>query len=436
MDDRKRGYDVSSELNDQKRPRQSDNGGGGTGGDVVSRICLSRSDFGKVIGKGGQTIANIRGKCGAIIKGTEVSDEKRLLVISGTFIQVVEAFDLVSEILYNNHMHSTPNEPFTFHVMIDHTKAGRVVGSKGSNIQALKSRSGATQVRVLKDPEDMNGTQLREILIEGSIHAVRRVHFHILELFYEINMMLIAASGANVIRGSTLYDMMTSQGSMTTPTFGAPPGFIPGSSNPLSARGTIIPMNSLASIGLHGDVVSRIREMQSYLNQFGLDLQVLDGRPHTTIPQMGFPPNEYTSASATNPYATPHHQQQQQQQQQHHSHHSSPLNNSSTGLAIGLSHSISSGSSGNDGHRKLEFYIPRETAGGIIGRGGQGLRDLMHETGCKIYIDKSETNDGARLVRILSNGTPDEESSLQFAKEVIIKRVNEIKDSHGEEIDG
>lgn len=81
MDDRKRGYDVSSELNDQKRPRQSDNGGGGTGGDVVSRICLSRSDFGKVIGKGGQTIANIRGKCGAIIKGTEVSDEKRLVII-------------------------------------------------------------------------------------------------------------------------------------------------------------------------------------------------------------------------------------------------------------------------------------------------------------------------------------------------------------------
>lgn len=427
MDERKRGYDVSTELNDQKRPRQSDNGGGNSNGDVISRICLSRSDFGKVIGKGGQTIANIRGKCGAIIKGTEVSDEKRLLVISGTFVQVVEAFDLVSEILYNNHMHSNPNEPFTFHVMIDHTKAGRVVGSKGSNIQALKSRSGATQVRVVKDPEDMNGTQLREILIEGSIHAVRRVHFHILELFYEINMMLIAASGANVLRGSTLYDMMTSQGSMSTPSFGAPPGFISGSSNSLSTRGTVIPMNSLASIGLHGDVVSRIREMQSYLNQFGLDLQVLDGRPHTAIPQIGFSPNEYASTSSSNPYATPHHQQ-------HHSHHSSPLNNSNP--TINLSHSISSGSSGNDSHRKLEFYIPRETAGGIIGRGGQGLRDLMHETGCKIYIDKSETNDGARLVRILSNGASDEESVLQFAKEVIIKRVNEIKDSHGEEIDG
>jgi hypothetical protein len=91
-------------------------------------------------------------------------------VISGSFAQVVEAFDLLSDLLYSNHMHSTPSEPFTFHVMIDHAKAGRVVGPKvgtmlpvsltsssssrqGSNIQALKSRSGATQVRVVKDPE-------------------------------------------------------------------------------------------------------------------------------------------------------------------------------------------------------------------------------------------------------------------------------------------
>lgn len=145
------------------------------------------------------------------------------------------------------------------------------------------------------------------------------------------------------------------------------------------------------------------------------------------MPQMGFPPNEYASTTSTNPYASPHHP--------HHSHHSSPLN-STAGLAVGLPHTISSGSSVNDGHRKLEFYIPRETAGGIIGRGGQGLRDLMHETGCKIYIDKNETTEGGRLVRILSNGSPDEESNLQFAKDVIIKRVNEIKESHGEEVEG
>lgn len=51
-------------------------------------------------------------------------------MISGSFPQVVEAFDLVSDILYTNYMHSNPGDPFTFHVMIEHAKAGRVVGPK------------------------------------------------------------------------------------------------------------------------------------------------------------------------------------------------------------------------------------------------------------------------------------------------------------------
>jgi predicted PilT family ATPase len=79
MDDRKRGYEVVAELNDQKRARPSGDSGMMNSTDVTSRIGVSRSDFGKVIGKGGQTIANIRAKCGAGIKGTEVSEEKRLV---------------------------------------------------------------------------------------------------------------------------------------------------------------------------------------------------------------------------------------------------------------------------------------------------------------------------------------------------------------------
>lgn len=59
----------------------------------------------------------------------------------------------------------------------------------------------------------------------------------------------------------------------------------------------------------------------------------------------------------------------------------------------------------------------------------------MQETGCKIYIDKNEM-DGSRLVRVISNvppGSIEEEANLQYAKEIISKRVNEIKDSHGED---
>lgn len=82
MDERKRGFDVAAELNDQKRARPSGEGNGSIASDVVSRICLSRGDFAKVIGKGGQTIAGIRAKCGAGIKGTEVNEEKRLVSLA------------------------------------------------------------------------------------------------------------------------------------------------------------------------------------------------------------------------------------------------------------------------------------------------------------------------------------------------------------------
>jgi hypothetical protein len=225
-----------------------------------------------------------------------------------------------------------------------------------------------------------------------------------LELFYDINLMLLATSGIPIHRGSTLYEMITSQSPQP---FGAPPGFMGSSSPP---RPPVIPISTLQSIGLHSDVVTRLRELQSYLNQFGLDLQVLDSRPQ--MPPIGFPPGDY-----------------------HHPHASSASSHGGGGLSHSLS-TASLGGGGPDGSRKLEFYIPRETVGGLIGRGGQGLRDLMHETGCKIYIDKTEM-DGARLVRVISNvppGSLEEEANLQFAKDIIIKRVNEIKDNtHGDE---
>jgi hypothetical protein len=243
------------------------------------------------------------------------------------------------------------------------------------------------------------------------------VHFHILELFYDINLMMIAASGAPIHRGSTLYDMITSQSNIAQP-FGAPPGFMGGA----APRSPVIPMSSLQSIGLHADVVTRLREVQSYLNQvtppsppsppipshflwlpqLGLDLQVIDTRPQ--MPPVGFPSNEYP----------------------HHAHVGGPS-----------PHSPGGPTGTQDGYRKLEFFIPRETVGGIIGRGGQGLRDLMHETGCKIYIDKFES-EGSRLVRIISNlppGTVEEETNLQFAKEILLKRAAEVKDSVGDLLD-
>jgi hypothetical protein len=60
-------------------------------------------------------------------------------------------------------------------------QAGRVVGPKGATIQQLKVKSGATQVRMQKDPRDFSGVLLRVLSIEGTLVAIRRLVNHIFE---------------------------------------------------------------------------------------------------------------------------------------------------------------------------------------------------------------------------------------------------------------
>lgn len=49
---------------------------------------------------------------------------------------------------------------FAINLLIDHSKAGKVVGSKGGNIQTLKTKSGCAQIRILKDPILVSGHTL------------------------------------------------------------------------------------------------------------------------------------------------------------------------------------------------------------------------------------------------------------------------------------
>jgi hypothetical protein len=58
--------------------------------------------------------------------------------------------------------------------MLEHSKAGKAVGSKGSTMQTIKHKSGATQVRVEKEPMDIAGATMRKLTIEGPLGAVRR----------------------------------------------------------------------------------------------------------------------------------------------------------------------------------------------------------------------------------------------------------------------
>ena len=43
----------------------------------VSRVLVKKSEFAKIIGKGGVTVNQIKTKCGASVRGVEIDDENR-----------------------------------------------------------------------------------------------------------------------------------------------------------------------------------------------------------------------------------------------------------------------------------------------------------------------------------------------------------------------
>lgn len=260
-----------------------------------------------------------------------------------------------------------PNEILTMHFMIEHSKAGRVVGTKGSNILSLRGKSGVMQLKMSKDPENIGDIALRDLTVEGTLLSVRRLHYHVLEMFNDPSRAGFQYEPVPAVLNS------------------APPGFVPNSNVAL------VPMSSLTNFGLPQDFVSRLKETQTYMHQLGLDLQVVDMRPQLQVAPFATAPVQYTFGGVPSMQGTARPQQRQKQEDKE----------------------IRDGEMG--------FYIPKEKVGGLIGRGGQGLRDLAVQTGCKIRVDRAEVN-GQRRV-ILSN---DSEAVMLKAKDIVMHVVSGI----------
>jgi hypothetical protein len=75
------------------------------------------------------------------------------VVVTGSFRQVVDAFDMILELLYAEYAQHASLDPFRMQLLVENTKAGRVVGAKGQTITMLKSKSGVVHINMSKDPE-------------------------------------------------------------------------------------------------------------------------------------------------------------------------------------------------------------------------------------------------------------------------------------------
>lgn len=289
---------------------------------VTSRIVVRKADFGKIIGKGGFMVNQLKAKCGASIKGSEIDEENRIVIMSGTVKQVLECFDLITELLHNTYQQASFTDTFAIHHLIDHSKAGRVVGAKGANINAMKTKSGCSQIRIMKDPIYYQSQALRILIFEGSLLTVRRAHY-------------------------LTQEILLPEGTMDS----------------LNNEPNIVPLSSVTSYGVSADTVRQLTEVQAYLNEFGLKLTVS------------------TVASA------PAHSNQAVQLQDDHS----------------------------DPNR-LIFYIPKLTAGSVIGKGAANLKSIMDEFDVNIYIDREEYQNMRKVVIRSENPT----SNLKAKEKVIV----------------
>ena len=144
-----------------------------------------------------------------------------------------------------------------------------------------------------------------------------------------------------------------------------------------------VPINSLTSVGLQAETVKQLNDMKQYLAvNFGLDMSI------SAIPGL----------------------------LAHSILHQGRGGNGSSG-----SSSSGNGYDNNSGKYRpnpddIQFMITKESAGGIIGKGGNSLKELQVEFGLKVYIER-DVIDGTHRNVILSGG---DASSRLLCQERII----------------
>lgn len=68
---------------------------------AITRLVISRDDLPKIAGIGGQTLVAIRDKTGGQVKVVDLpnSIDEKMVVLGGQMRQVIDAFDLITEVL-------------------------------------------------------------------------------------------------------------------------------------------------------------------------------------------------------------------------------------------------------------------------------------------------------------------------------------------------
>eukprot|EP00401_Gymnodinium_catenatum_P051524 CAMPEP_0117557602 /NCGR_PEP_ID=MMETSP0784-20121206/52410_1 /TAXON_ID=39447 /ORGANISM="" /LENGTH=391 /DNA_ID=CAMNT_0005354915 /DNA_START=80 /DNA_END=1254 /DNA_ORIENTATION=- len=132
-----------------------------TPADIVVKVLVTPHAAGKIIGRGGGAIAELRKQygVGCHIQGPEhmLPSGEQIAVLFGSRMAIDTAFPLVVGKLAEANEIADPSQPFTVTVLMTCNAVSGMIGTKGATISSLRKESGCS-ISAEKDP--IGGEQL------------------------------------------------------------------------------------------------------------------------------------------------------------------------------------------------------------------------------------------------------------------------------------
>ncbi|XP_046861818.1 poly(rC)-binding protein 2-like [Xenia sp. Carnegie-2017] len=136
---------------------------------VTLRFIMNGKEAGLLIGKGGETIKNLRKSSDAIINISDNTSRERLVSLTGPVNSVIHAFKLIIERFEEDYYSRSSPEDMVFQLLVPSAQCGSLIGRSGSTIKYIREKSGA---HIMIDSDPMPQSSERMVHISGSASSV------------------------------------------------------------------------------------------------------------------------------------------------------------------------------------------------------------------------------------------------------------------------
>ncbi|XP_067269168.1 heterogeneous nuclear ribonucleoprotein K isoform X4 [Pseudorasbora parva] len=400
----KRSAEDTDEEKPHKRSRNSD--------DMVElRILLQSKNAGAVIGKGGKNIKALRTDYNATVSVPDSSGPERILSISADIPTVAEILLKIIPTLEEYQHHKGVDFDCELRLLIHQSLAGSIIGVKGAKIKELRE---STQTTIKLFQECCPQSTDRVVLVGGKADRVVQCIRTMLELIVEAPI-----KGRAQQYDPNFYDETYDYGGFSTA---------------YEERGRR-PMGGFSSRG-RGSGGGGFDRMPPSGGRGGHHMQ--NRRDYDDMsPRRGPPPPQRGGRGGGRPprnmpMGPPHHRRGDDQyssyssqrghmEERRHGERRGRNDRYGGSMNDGYDSNSSWDSSYQSGGRSsysegpvitTQVTIPKDLAGSIIGKGGQRIKQIRHESGASIKIDEPLQGSEDRIITI--TGTQDQIQNAQY----------------------